>query len=272
VNLSSDGGCPKFTFEDHFLDWYERWLDEVISGELITDDKPSWFGYSMGGTEEQLLQSYATASDLRRREDPLYGLLHKKKLTSQALDAIELIYDESEAPVKALIVQIFTKNDYNRAKPYLTELAERDLCKVFKYVFRYQKAHSSDWRALIEAKIHSITDSETFQFCTYLLLEMQFDYGELLISFTTREVEMKRTAYYSLGKLPNKEKYLEMFIRGLEEPNRNVLITVLQALAGIKDKRLLPLYQKMAEKYPTDEGYVRNNLRHRLKEFGVHLP
>jgi len=35
---------PKFCEDNHFLDWYERWLNEIISGKLITTS-PSWFGY-----------------------------------------------------------------------------------------------------------------------------------------------------------------------------------------------------------------------------------
>ena len=34
VNLDFDLDKPVFAFESNFLDWYERWLDEVISGEL----------------------------------------------------------------------------------------------------------------------------------------------------------------------------------------------------------------------------------------------
>jgi hypothetical protein len=48
VNLDIDIQKPVFTFENNFLDWYERWLDEVISRHLIIGS-PSWFGYSMGG-------------------------------------------------------------------------------------------------------------------------------------------------------------------------------------------------------------------------------
>jgi hypothetical protein len=35
VNLDMDRQKPFFGFETNFLDWYERWLDEVISGKLI---------------------------------------------------------------------------------------------------------------------------------------------------------------------------------------------------------------------------------------------
>jgi hypothetical protein len=44
VNLDIDRQMPSFTYENNFLDWYERWLDEVISGQLMGGGA-SWFGY-----------------------------------------------------------------------------------------------------------------------------------------------------------------------------------------------------------------------------------
>ncbi len=44
INVDKDGSKPNFTFENNFLDWYERWLDEIISGHLIKAPT-SWFGY-----------------------------------------------------------------------------------------------------------------------------------------------------------------------------------------------------------------------------------
>ena len=46
VNLDISRQKPIFTHEENFLDWYERWLDEVISGELLKLG-PKWFGYSI---------------------------------------------------------------------------------------------------------------------------------------------------------------------------------------------------------------------------------
>ena len=42
-NLNSEELRPRFTYEENFLDWYERWLDEIISGDLLADS-PNWFG------------------------------------------------------------------------------------------------------------------------------------------------------------------------------------------------------------------------------------
>lgn len=44
LEMSADQ-TPKFAHEKNFLDWYERWLDEIISGKLITKS-PTWFGYT----------------------------------------------------------------------------------------------------------------------------------------------------------------------------------------------------------------------------------
>nr|WP_299072085.1 SMI1/KNR4 family protein [uncultured Allomuricauda sp.] len=46
INLEKSAELkPIFAYENNFLDWYERWLDEVISGKLISN-APSWFGYT----------------------------------------------------------------------------------------------------------------------------------------------------------------------------------------------------------------------------------
>jgi hypothetical protein len=52
VNLDLERHKPRFAFEKNFLDWYERWLDEVISGYLITD-KTIWFGYAKRSPERE---------------------------------------------------------------------------------------------------------------------------------------------------------------------------------------------------------------------------
>lgn len=49
LNLDFDFQKPSFAYESNFLDWYERWLDEVILGKLF--ESPSWFGYGKRESE-----------------------------------------------------------------------------------------------------------------------------------------------------------------------------------------------------------------------------
>ena len=89
VNVDLDLAQPKFAFETNFLDWYERYLDEVISGQLI-DDSPTWFGYHRGEPAEELLNEYEQTPDRKTQIDCLDGVYHKKPpLEPALLDKIE---------------------------------------------------------------------------------------------------------------------------------------------------------------------------------------
>ncbi len=46
VNVDMDYRYSHFAHEPDFLVWYERWLDEVISGHLVQNSV--WFGYQKG--------------------------------------------------------------------------------------------------------------------------------------------------------------------------------------------------------------------------------
>jgi len=270
VNLDLDGHKAHFAFEDHFLDWYERWLDEVIAGDL--QSRPcAWFGHVMGGTEDSLLERLCVTPDAVMKVECLNELLYKQRLSSAVLEALVAIYEQSDTTAKEVLVQILTKFDYQRAKPYLRALAETNLGSVLKAIFWYQRQNCREWWPLIEAAMHRISDDETFRFATYVLREMDLDYGDLIIPFASNDSEAVRlTTYYALGHLPNKERHLEVFMRGLTDQSNAVVRTVLQALKGVTDRRLLHVYRQLAKRYPVDDpNYVRTNLKRRMAEFGL---
>ncbi|RZJ48667.1 MAG: SMI1/KNR4 family protein [Flavobacterium sp.] len=269
VNIDIDRQKPKFTFEATFLDWYERWLDEVISGDLIIDT-PSWFGYGMGGSSKDLLETYYSAVEFDVKKDCLYAILKKANLDIEILNLIEEQYKTSSGELKEIFLQILTKFDYERAHNYLTEYTRENLLAVFQFVFWYAKDKSADWLEVIKKNISRIDDDETFSFCTYLLKEMDIDYSFVIIPFTLHENEKIRiSAYYSLGLLKNKHDHLEVFIQGLNDSANRVIHITLQALKGIKHEKLLIHYKNIAERFPKEQDYILVNLNHRLEEFGL---
>ena len=64
VNLDQDFQKPIFSHEADFLDWYERWLDEVISGDLL-NESAGWFGYTKKASADQ--QSEETSSPSNKK-------------------------------------------------------------------------------------------------------------------------------------------------------------------------------------------------------------
>ena len=269
VNVDLDLAQPKFAFEANFLDWYERYLDEVISGQLI-DDRPTWFGYHRGEPAEVLLNEYEHTTDHKTQTDCLEGVYHKKPpLEPALLDKIEkLIALDNED--RTFLIEILSQSSYERAKPYLQDLVTKDPKKVFQFVWWYAQDHCADWVSVVKELLPTITDERTFDFATYLLTEGDDNFEEVILPFTDNEnPQIRSTAYYTLGKSKKKEQYLDTFIKGLQETDTGVLCTVMQALSGVEDKRLLPYYKAIAKRFPEEKDYVLSNLEYRLAFFGL---
>ena len=269
VNVDLDLAQPKFAFETNFLDWYERYLDEVISGQLI-DDRPTWFGYHRGEPAEVLLNEYEHTTDRKTQTDCLEGVYHKKPpLEPALLDKIEklIALDNQD---RTFLIEILTQSSYEQAKPYLQDLVTKDPKKVFQFVWWYAKDHCAEWVSVVKELLPTITDERTFDFATYLLTEGDDNFEEVILPFTDNEnPQIRSTAYYTLGKSEKKEQYLDTFIKGLQETDTGVLCTVMQALSGVEDKRLLPYYKAIAKRFPEEKDYVLSNLEHRLTSFGL---
>ena len=269
VNVDLDLAQPKFAFETNFLDWYERYLDEVISGQLL-DDRPTWFGYHRGEPAEVLLNEYEHTTDRKTPTDCLEGVYHKKPpLEPALLDKIEKLIALNNDD-RNFLIEILSQSSYERAKPYLQDLVNKDPKKVFQFVWWYAKDHCADWVSVVKELLPTITDERTFDFATYLLTEGDDNFEEVILPFTDDEnPQIRSTAYYTLGKSKKKEQYFDTFIKGLQETDTGVLCTVMQALSGVEDKRLLPYYKAIAKRFPEEKDYVLSNLEYRLASFGL---
>ena len=269
VNVDLDLAQPKFAFETNFLDWYERYLDEVISGQLI-DDSPTWFGYYRGEPAEELLNEYEHTTDRKTQTDCLEGVYHKKPpLEPALLGKIEKLIALNNED-KDFLIEILSQSSYERAKPYLQDLVTEKPKKVFQYIWWYAQDHCADWLPTVKKLLPTITDEEMFNFATYLLTEATDNFEEDILPFTNNvNPRIRLTAYYTLGKSQKKEQYLDTFIKGLQETDNDVLRTVIQAISGVKDERLLPYYKQIAKRFSKDEDYILSNLKRALEPFGL---
>ena len=268
VNVNWDLLKPVFAFETNFLDWYERYLDEVISGQLL-DKRPTWFGYHRGEPAEELLNEYEQTTDRKTQIDCLDGVYHKKPpLEPALLDKIEKLIALNNED-RDFLIEILCQSSYERAKPYLQTLVIEKPKKVFQFIWWYAQDHCADWVPAVKELLPTITDEETFNFATYLLAETE-DFEEDILPFTDNaNPQIRSTAYYTLGESEKKEQYLDTFIKGLQETDNNVLRIVIQAIAGMKNERLLPYYKQIAKRFSEDEDYILSNLKWALEPFGL---
>ena len=269
VNVDLDLAQPKFAFETNFLDWYERYLDEVISGQLM-DDSPTWFGYHRGEPAEELLNEYEQTTDRKTQTDCLDGVYHKRPpLSDGILDKVEVLISLNNED-RDFLIEILCQSSYERAKPYLQTLVTEKPKKVFQYIWWYAQDHCADWVPTVRELLPTITDEEMFNFATYLLTEATDNFEEDILPFTNNvNPRIRLTAYYTLGKSQKKEQYLDTFIKGLQETDNDVLRTVIQAISGVKDERLLPYCKQIAKRFSKDEDYILSNLKWALEPFGL---
>ena len=268
VNVNWDLLKPVFAFETNFLDWYERYLDEVISGQLL-DDRPTWFGYHRGEPAEELLNEYEQTTDRKTQTDCLEGVYHKKPpLESALLGKIEKLIALNNED-RDFLIEILSQSSYERAKPYLQDLVTEKPKKVFQYIWWYAQDHCADWVPAVKELLPTINDEETFNFATYLLAETE-DFEEDILPFTDNaNPQIRSTAYYTLGESEKKEQYLDIFIKVLQDTDNNVLRAAIQALSGITNERLLPYYKAIAKRFPKEKDYILSNLERRLASFGL---
>lgn len=265
------GQRVSFAYENTFLDWYERWLDEVISG-VLRQDGPSWFGYTLGGDDEHLMRVYAGANSRTQKLEALKGLaklLTASKATCQKL--LELCEDD-DAEVRRCALRMLAKFACPMAQAPLHAhlMAEDEDClAALQSLHWYAKGRVAEWVKPLRGRMPSIDSLETFRFACYLLQDAGVDFGEELRPFCKHaNEEIRSTAIWSLGKLKRKNENVDVFIAGLDDPSTNVVRTTLQALEGVRDPSLPAAYARVAERFTTEEHHVLTNLRLRLKEMG----
>lgn len=262
---------PKFAFEDNFLNWYERWLDEVISGVLV-QNKGYWFGYIMRGDEYSLLKTYQSAENSQTKLNALNGFGLISEVKRPTLDALVEIIETAEADVKPIALQMLTKFSPKTAMPFLKDfIGQHDL--YFKAacvsIFFHAPNQANSYVSDISSRLPSVNDVEAYRFALYVLDAVDGDLTDHIaqgISHSDKDIRGK--VIYHLGKRKFLPKMVPFFIAGLNDNEHSVVHAALQALKGKRDIRFLEPYYGIATSYSWDDTYVLQNLEHRLDEIG----
>jgi hypothetical protein len=134
-------------------------------------------------------------------------------------------------------------------------------------IYWYARAESKEWIDLLRNRLPTVNSPESFRFLSYLLVNSGADFSEDLRPLCTHpEEDIRSQVFYSLGKLANKRHLVDLFLLGLDDPCPSVVHTTLQALKGVQDERLAAAYDRVRDRFKTDEHYILTNLQLRMKE------
>ncbi|ASO21041.1 hypothetical protein FHR81_002010 [Actinoalloteichus hoggarensis] len=96
VNVNLDGSVPPYVLEDRdFLDWYERWLDELLAGHRVAG-----FGAKLPGDEATLIRVLAADPAASRRARAATSLAHLARLSPAAVRALATATTDPAAIVR----------------------------------------------------------------------------------------------------------------------------------------------------------------------------
>ncbi|HOL10575.1 MAG TPA: SMI1/KNR4 family protein [Bacillota bacterium] len=256
---------PFFTYEANFLDWYERWLDEIINGYEM-----SWFGYKMGGDDTKLLEVFRSSNDEKQQLVALDGMYRLPSLLDDTIIFLEEQCQTGSVNIKSAALGLLTKHSFIKVKPFLLELLadEEESVRLIALKYIYWYGNIDEVAGVVKALLPKTNSDENFRFITYILEKSAIDDVAIYIPFFYHsDREIRRSAIYAVGKSVKKVQYLKDFINCLQDDDPGVIHAAVQALKGVVNPSLLPYYYQLLEKYPNGEHYIKSNVQSRLAEF-----
>lgn len=257
-----------FVYEDNFLDWYERWLDEII---LDYDD--AWFGSRMPGNEEKLIAVYEQSSNDTTRLKAFEGMYKMKSLALSTLKFLQGVADEqlhqkvqlnqhNQQPDQLqplhqqqlyTAIRLICKTSPEIAQPYLLQLldsgkqegGEKDYAEGLMMIHDYCK--NIDLNVFMEPILQGfdyIHEPSTLRYAGYVLESVGKVSTQDFSRFLTHEkFNMQTTAIYATRISQDKLDSLDMIEEMFRSGGERIMEQTLLYWDAVPHIRLLPYYK-----------------------------
>lgn len=162
VYVCRDGGPPHFVEPPLFLDWYERWLDELLAGH-----RHHWFGYGMPGMEPDLAR---VAGDVAspRRADALFAMVRLPSLAPETVAIITAaVADPDRDTRRGALAAARQHGLAARSTAFRAALGDAEP-EVRVAALRALAEHDPDWIRLASAALRD-TDPEVVKTAVWVL-------------------------------------------------------------------------------------------------------
>ncbi len=155
--------CPHFSKETNFLDWYENWLDEIISGKSI-----SYKGLK-NEKEESCVSWFLSNNESYRKLISLSYIKSFDALNGSSLKILNEKYkEEKDEKVKHYILNLLTKFDYDKTKNEITKLVQKNPMAFLRNLHLYNREKSIEWINEIDEIKRNSNDPEILEYIKYV--------------------------------------------------------------------------------------------------------
>lgn len=213
-------GPPYFVWDRSFVDWYERWLDELIEGVSVTQ-----FGYTRGGTEAELIDAYRAAPAPHERAEILASLGRRSPITERSHPMLLEAVEDAEPPVRATALHAMAQ-----AGSVFTTILVRQLADTDAMV-REEAVRALSSQERVEpflSELNTALERETnanalFTICHALERVSGIQLAALRPHVRSADVSLRRYAAHFFGKTTGTEG-MEGFERLLADDDIHVRI------------------------------------------------
>ncbi len=246
-----------------FLDWYQRYFEELIAGNSVTS-----YGYRSLKTEWELVEKYPAAATDRERREILTGLFRFPRVEPSTVDFLAGL---REPGIDGLRTELLFKFDLSRGLGVFEELlggrnpdgavscARRmpEQCKERYYRDMLRLLYEPGVRDKSRV-LFFLSDCGSCAARDIAAFAAEPENGE----------ESRKIAVYVMGRCADKTDFLPLFIELMQGPSYWLAHTALQAVAKTPCKELLKTYEWMWEAY-RDDKMIRSNLRAAFEAQGI---
>lgn len=258
---------PFFTYEANFLEWYERWVDEIIGGY-----DTGWFAMERAGDDVELIDLYLTSLEEKVKVSAIQGMHKLPKLKEETLSFLfEQCADASPA-VRMAALEILAQKEYVQALAFLEKALASPLAEERLNAARQIDAYGEPGGGQLTSRLERLlADEEDHRvLCQSVRILEQGPVNPLatlILFFTHPDPDMRREAVFHAGRLPGREAYAMQFGRALDDADEVVRETAVSALEGLPLPGLLSRYGRLIAE-PSSGVKLRKAVLRRLGEYG----
>lgn len=244
-----------FVYEDNFLDWYERWLDEII-----LDYDIAWFGSRMPGDENALIQVYQNAPKEEIRSKALDGMFKFKKISQPTIDFLKRVAEKRQND-RTTAIQLICKTSVFAGRDYILEMlhSERneDFLQALKILNWYGKSFDlAEFIKVILQSLDRVHDTETLSHVGYVLESsgaITLQNFKPFLSHTDSNIQT--SAIYATRSCNDKSESWEIIEQMLMGGDKEVMKSSILYWGIIAHEKLLPYYKAAWSEYRRNDNF-----------------
>ncbi len=253
-------GPPFFAREKGFLEWYERWLREVIAGY---NEEEVGFGLNMDGTPVQLMELYQQTDKPEEKTEIIESFYKFETLPGKQKTYFKQVCaEETDMEVRMKLIKMLVRFHVSGMAKELEKLWEYGAYAEAVSIITYEGTWEvkEAWYERVFEILPGLR-GEGFRDACHTIGAVK-DYpnvhaGRLREALARDDLDRngRISLFHCIQELKGKEEVLDYFLDYLStEEDPTLLIYAVWCTEGVKNRQLQELYVKLLDKYRTHEN------------------